>query len=291
MKTHYTLLEIEPEADQVTIDAAYARQRERYHPERVAAVDIEMRAIAEQRTEELKHAYAVLSDPQQRQEYDAQLGLTTQPAPPSPLPGAGSTRRGWRWIAGIAAALLVIAGVWLATIDSGNSSSASSAPISNRGAAPSFVLPDPYEGEVRLSDYEGKVVLVNFWGSWCAPCVHEIPELQAAYEQLHDQGFTVIGINLFSQERTLQGAQRTKEEIRRFVEQHGITYPVGLDVNGETSKAYRIYPIPTSFLIDREGMIRHVLPREITADEIRGWFFELHQGTGSKHKGLEVRDP
>lgn len=299
MKTHYSLLGIEPGANQAEIDAAYAHQRERYDPERVATMDEQMREVATQRTRELERAYRVLSDPQQRQQYDISLGMeqhTNAPPPSSPdehsVPPPSSlrheeertTRRGWFWPVGIAAALMVIIGVWLITMDAHSSSAPAAAPISNRGAAPDFVLPDPYGGEVRLSDYEGKVVLVNFWGSWCAPCVHEIPELQAAHEHLHDQGLIVIGINLFNQERTSQGTQQTKEEIRRFVEQQGITYPIGLDVAGDVSKAYRIYPIPTSFLIDRDGMIRYVLPREITADEISGWFSELQQGASSKHE-------
>ncbi|NJN65375.1 MAG: TlpA family protein disulfide reductase [Chloroflexaceae bacterium] len=190
---------------------------------------------------------------------------------PSRFPVA---REYWYALGGIGLSLVLVVAIWL--VVGGQGAAMPAAPESRR-PAPDFTLPTTDGGEVRLADYQGKIILVNFWGSWCGPCVHEMPELQAAYEQLREQGLVVIGINLFDSEVDEQGQKRTHEDIREVVEQLGVTYPIALDIRGEVTREYRVYPIPTSFFIDRQGTIRYVLPREITAEEIAAWFVRLNQ--------------
>lgn len=189
-----------------------------------------------------------------------------------------SKREQWFTIGGAGVALALVVAIWMWTGQT--EQQAPSAPSVDR-PAPDFTLPALDGGEVRLEDFRGKVVMVNFWGTWCDPCVREIPALQTAYEELQDDGFVVIGVNLFDDE---QGYKHTEEDIRLFVEQQGITYPVALDVEGTVTNAYRVFPIPTSFFVDPEGHIRYVLPRELTVEEITAWFTELKQETTARRQ-------
>lgn len=194
--------------------------------------------------------------------------------PPSPMPGADGRREYWITLGGIVGALALVVLAWIVMGEKQTTTPA--VPQAHR-PAPDFSLPTP-EGEiVRLSDHRGAIVLVNFWGSWCDPCRKELPELQAAYERLRDRGFVVIGVNLFNNEFKPNGSRLTGADVRAFVAKHGVTYPIALDERGEVATAYQIYPIPTSFFIDRSGNIRYVVPREITAEEILQWFTSLDQ--------------
>lgn len=122
-------------------------------------------------------------------------------------------------------------------------------------AAPEFILTG-LEGEtVALSAYRGRVVLVNFWVSWCAPCQEEMPALKAAYESLRDQGFVVFGVNVRDRERP---GSEGEGNVRDFVRRFAVDYPVAIDRDGAVRHAYRVRVIPTSFLIDQHGQVREV---------------------------------
>lgn len=140
--------------------------------------------------------------------------------------------------------------------------------------APEFVLPVLQGEDFRLEDYKGKVVLVNFWATWCEPCREETPALQSAYEDLREQGLEIVGINLTNDE-VAQG--KGEKEISEFVNQYGVTYPIALDTEGEVANAFRIYPIPTSYFIDPEGNIRYVRVSTLTYDEVNTLFKSLMQ--------------
>ena len=100
---------------------------------------------------------------------------------------------------------------------------------------------------VKLSDYRGKVVVLNFWATWCPPCRHEIPDFIAAQKRYHDRGVEFLGIALDDE---------GSEVVAPFVKSHGINYPVLLD-NGEVFKLYvESDAIPSTFFIDRQGKIR-----------------------------------
>ncbi len=283
MDTYYAMLGIDPHASQDEITAAYQRQRQQYSPERVATMDDDIQEVARQRTAELERAYEVLSDPQQRQRYDASISVAAenaQPAPTAPAQTAGksgklSTRELWYAAGGVLVALLLIGAVWLFT-DSDEQIMAGEV---NR-PAPALTLPTLDGGEIRLSDYEGQVVLVNFWGTWCEPCKRETPALQAAYEELQDQGFVVVGVNLTDSELS-QGT--SEEDIATFVESYHVTYPVALDRENTAVEAFRVNPLPTSFFIDTEGTIRYVRISEVTQEEITTLFHKLQQESTAQH--------
>jgi cytochrome c biogenesis protein CcmG/thiol:disulfide interchange protein DsbE len=279
MDTYYTLLEIPETATAEEIAAAYERQRERYRPERVAALGDEFRRIAEQRTAALDQAYAALSDAGRRAEYDHGIGGQ----PPGVARGARgggrlSRRELLMALGGAAAGLLVIALVWAIA---GRGAQPALPPVGEvNKPAPDFALPGVDGKDVRLSDYRGKVVLVNFWGTWCEPCKDETPALQAAYRDLSGQGLVIIGIDLRSQERN--GAEGV-DDVRSFTTRYGVTYPIALDVAGEVARAFQIYPIPTSFFIDPSGTIRYVRAGPLDTREIEPIFKKLQQATSALH--------
>jgi peroxiredoxin len=287
MSNYYTKLDIQPDASQAEIQTAFDRQRSRYNPELVAGVDPEIRQVAEQRTAELEHIYHVLADPQQRQQYDVSIGLASAESsvPRVSSQRALSVRERWYVLAGALVAILLISAIWVLT---GRENSPQIAAVGevNR-PAPDIVLPALGGGEIRLADYQGKVVLVNFWGTWCEPCREEMPALQAAYDQLQDQGFVIIGVNLTDGEQT---RGMTEADVRDFLDVYGVTYPIALDMEGNVASDYRVSPIPTSFFIDPQGRIRYVRVGELTFEDVKARFGQLKQETTALHK-LGVRGP
>ncbi|NJO06282.1 MAG: redoxin domain-containing protein, partial [Chloroflexaceae bacterium] len=145
-----------------------------------------------------------------------------------------------------ALALLLIGVVWMLT----DRTELPSVGEMNR-RAPDISLPTLAGDELRLSDYRGQVVLVNFWGTWCEPCIRETPALQAAYTELKDQGLVIVGVNLTDDE-IRQG--NSLEDVQAFVDQFQVSYPIALDMEGEATRAFRVFPLPTSFFIDRRGI-------------------------------------
>ena len=115
--------------------------------------------------------------------------------------------------------------------------------------APSFALRDLNRKQVSLSDFKGKVVILDFWATWCPPCVVEIPHFIALYEQYKDKGFAVVGISV---DRKSVGA------VKSFARKNRINYPI-LMADGQIQKAYGNIPaIPTTFVIDSAGIIKHM---------------------------------
>ncbi len=114
--------------------------------------------------------------------------------------------------------------------------------------APDFTLVDLEGNQVSLSDFRGKTVFINFWATWCPPCRAEMPEIEAVYQEYKDKGVVVIGVDI----------QETEEEVLQFVQQGGYSWTFVLDTSGEVAASYKIAAIPTSFFIDREGIIQAV---------------------------------
>ncbi|MFD1444807.1 thiol-disulfide oxidoreductase ResA [Thermoactinomyces vulgaris] len=125
--------------------------------------------------------------------------------------------------------------------------------------APNFTLATLDGKTVQLSDYRGKAVLLNFWGTWCEPCRTEMPALQNAYDQYKDQGFEVLAVNI----------AETDVAVSSFVEQYQLNFPVLLDRNREVTELYGIVPIPSSFFIDKEGKIRKIVEGPLNLDQLR----------------------
>lgn len=111
--------------------------------------------------------------------------------------------------------------------------------------APDFELERIDGGTLHLSDLRGKPVLVNFWATWCAPCVLEMPNIQKYYEKYPGQ-FEVVAVN----------ADESLRSVDKFVKDIGVTFPVVLDPGLKVQALYRPRGLPTSFLIDAEGRVR-----------------------------------
>ena len=109
--------------------------------------------------------------------------------------------------------------------------------------APDFTLPLLDGGELALSQYQGRPVVINFWASWCPPCRAEMPDFQEMWEEMRGEDVVFVGIALGESERS----------ARAFAETTGVTYPLGLDETGRISRDYRVTSLPTTVLIDREG--------------------------------------
>lgn len=114
------------------------------------------------------------------------------------------------------------------------------------GRAPQFALKDLKGHTLRLKDLRGRVVLLNFFATWCAPCRQEVPDLERLYKRFNDQGLEIVGISL-----DMEGAS----VLNPFVQYYGITYPVVLGTREVVVDYGGITGIPTSFLIDRDGRV------------------------------------
>lgn len=125
--------------------------------------------------------------------------------------------------------------------------------------APSFSLPLFDGGHIALADLKGKPVVVNFWASWCVPCVDEAPQLEQAWRAYKERGVGFLGIDYVD----------TEPKAREFMEKHGITYPNGPDLGSRISQEYRIKGVPETFVIDKDGIVRFVKIGPTTADELR----------------------
>lgn len=113
--------------------------------------------------------------------------------------------------------------------------------------APAFSLPDIYSGEEKaLAQYRGKVVYLDFWASWCGPCRQSLPLLNTLRDELGNENFEVIAINL----------DENPEDGKRFLQKYPVTYPVLTDTTGNTPQKYQLTGMPTSYLIDQKGNLR-----------------------------------
>ena len=114
--------------------------------------------------------------------------------------------------------------------------------------APDFTLVGLDGNQVSLSDFRGKTVFVNFWATWCPPCRAEMPEMEAVYQEYKDRDVVIIGVDIVEPEDT----------VRQYVQEGGYSWTFVLDTTGEVNNNYRVTSIPTSFFLDREGIIRAV---------------------------------
>lgn len=131
-----------------------------------------------------------------------------------------------------------------------------SGPVDRGEPAPPFTLDAIDGGTVSLADYRGKVVMVNLWATWCAPCRLEMPSMQRVYEEYRDQGFEVLAISVDAEPGIRQPDGTIRGLVSDFVEELGLTFPVVVDPAGDTERIYGVSGLPTTFLIDREGQIR-----------------------------------
>jgi peroxiredoxin len=115
--------------------------------------------------------------------------------------------------------------------------------------APDFAAPAlSGGGTVGLSEYRGKVVYLDFWASWCAPCLKAIPEIEKIRSEFPADALQIVAVNL----------DRKKKKALRFLEKHPVGYPSASDPNGRLPGRFGVETMPTSYLIDADGVIRYV---------------------------------
>ena len=155
--------------------------------------------------------------------------------------------------------LALMAGVLALAIVFGAQLSRRNATRPTSGPAPDFALKLFNASEIKLSDYRGQVVLINFWASWCPPCRDEAPDLQALYEEYRLAGLTVIGINML---------ESSRQKALEFIDEFDITYPNGEDIGEKLTNLYRVDAPPESFLIDQRGNVRRFYIGAIRYDDV-----------------------
>ncbi len=155
----------------------------------------------------------------------------------------------WR---GLMALLLALGVAWIALSRvpvEAVSARSDRAPSPQTGfAAPDFTLETLNGQTVSLSGLRGQAVLINFWATWCPPCRAEMPAIQQVYDRYHDQGFTVLAVNL----------QESDAQVAAFAEQFGLTFPILMDRSGSVFARYRVRALPSTFFVDKEGIIQNV---------------------------------
>jgi len=111
--------------------------------------------------------------------------------------------------------------------------------------AKDFALRNLTGSILNLKDFQGKVVFLNFWASWCGPCRAEMPAMELLWQTFQDDNFVILAVNL----------REGKDKISSFVQTNGYTFPVLLDSQGKTASTYGVRAIPTTFLIDAQGKV------------------------------------
>jgi peroxiredoxin len=114
--------------------------------------------------------------------------------------------------------------------------------------APDFALKSSTGENLRLSEYRGEVVMVNFWATWCGPCRQEMPLLDQLYSRYERVGFTLLGVNI----------DDNSGKAMNMVQELGVSFPVLFDSQKEVSKLYQVDTMPATVLIDREGTVRYI---------------------------------
>jgi thiol-disulfide isomerase/thioredoxin len=155
----------------------------------------------------------------------------------------------------LGAALLICAGA-LPGVFAPPADAAELRPWSGPAAAPALVLRDLEGREHRLADYKGKVVIINFWATWCEPCREEMPSLQRLADAMAGKPFVLLAVDM------AEGEPR----IRDFLKQTPVRFPLLLDRDGAVAKAWKVKLLPTTLVIDPAQRRRHVAYGDLAWD-------------------------
>lgn len=140
-------------------------------------------------------------------------------------------------------------------------------PMAVEFPAPELALENVQSGIEALTDYQGQVLLVNNWATWCPPCKAEMPSLQKFYEAHSGEGFMIIAINA-GDDRAL---------VEQFVNEYGLTFNVWLDPTGAALNAFRNANLPSSYVVDRTGVVRYAWTGEISYEMLEKYITPVIQ--------------
>ncbi|WP_273129111.1 thiol-disulfide oxidoreductase ResA [Bacillus weihaiensis] len=131
--------------------------------------------------------------------------------------------------------------------------------------APNFLLKDLEGNEHQLSDYKGKGVFLNFWGTWCEPCEREMPYMNNQYQMYKDQGVEVLAVNIAESDLA----------VSTFVNKYDLSFPVVLDKQSQVFKAYGVGKLPATYLIDSDGKVVDVITGTLTERMIQEYMEQI----------------
>ena len=137
-----------------------------------------------------------------------------------------------RWVTGLCIVLLA----------------AKASAVGLREEAPDFTLKSLEGSNLRLEEYRGQVVLINFWASWCGPCRQEMPVLDRLHHRYEDTGFAVLGVNV----------EGDSDSAREIVDKTNVTFPILLDAGQKVSELYSLEAMPSIVVVDRDGVVRYI---------------------------------
>lgn len=157
-------------------------------------------------------------------------------------------------IAGLVLALVVTT-LLLTHKDAKNEFPAKSS-LETKEPAPNFTLLTIGGGDFHLGDHKGKPILINFFASWCLPCREEMPVLEKIVREYGPKGVVFLGI----------AVDDTEQKMKDFIAKYGVTFPVGLDKTAAIQKSFGIYGIPTTYFIDKQGIINYFHSGSVTEE-------------------------
>ena len=113
------------------------------------------------------------------------------------------------------------------------------------GEAPAFTLPTLRGESVSLSEYRGKLVLINFWATWCPPCVEEMPSMEKLYKKMKGKPFEILAVSTIESESA----------VKEFVKKNGFSFSILLDKDGSVAEKYGVFSLPETYILDRDGKV------------------------------------
>ncbi|SDH95196.1 Peroxiredoxin [Alteribacillus persepolensis] len=139
------------------------------------------------------------------------------------------------------------------------------AAVSEGDIAPNFVLQTMDGNEIELKDLRGQGVFLNFWGTYCPPCVDEMPDMDNQYQEFKDRGVEILAVNVGESDLA----------IERFVDRLGLTYPILKDPNKNVMDRYGIGPLPATYLLDENGEVKQVITGRMSEEDIKAYMEEI----------------
>lgn len=131
--------------------------------------------------------------------------------------------------------------------------------------APDFVLVDMKGEKHQLSDYKGQGVFLNFWGTWCKPCEREFPLMDKHYQEYKEKGLEILAVNI----------GESNFAVQKYVDRKSLGFPVLIDNNKSVMETYNINPLPTTLLINPEGIIEKVITGEMSEETIKAYMEQI----------------